>query len=76
MRPKTDKDSKTLVRKIIRQWVDEFGRTHTETKWEEITTPVNLGSIKKPNQEIVEIRFDTRGKPQDIGDMFTRAFGG
>jgi len=67
-----DKEKGTLI--------DEQGRNLIPTKWEEVAE-VNLGSIQKPNKEILAfrlepIRKEMEGDDEDnnVGRIFGRFF--
>ena len=38
--------------------LDEFGRKLIPVRWDEVEEEIDLGSVKKPNEEILEVRIE------------------
>ena len=48
-----------IVERIVQ---DEFGRKTRITKWVSVDKPLNLGSYKNPDSDILEIKFKVPNK--------------
>ena len=72
-----------VIDKSVPMRVDERGNKFIKTKWIEVTE-INLGSIKQPNRDIIEFKFepiiyaiddgDNDDRDKMFKDMFRRFF--
>lgn len=68
-------ESKLLARKIIGKYIGEDGRTYMKFQWFLCNKEINIGSLAKPNEEIVLLKYES---PQEnpFGDLLGGIFGG
>ena len=68
-------ESRLLARKIIGTYVGEDGETYMRVKWFLCDDEVNIGSVAKPNKEIVSLKYES---PQEnpLSDILGGLFGG
>jgi hypothetical protein len=70
-------DVEMFEKKTVSVRVDEMGREIKTFKWEKMTKPVSLGSMKKPkNEEFLGFEVRDKRKPLDMGGMMEGLFGG
>jgi len=72
---KTKAYYKLLVKRVIKTEKDENGRLIHHCIWEEVPE-VNLGSLKKPDKSIIEVRLDPIYSKDDIPDFMKLFKGG
>ena len=68
-------NTKTEATRVVDEWTDIDGRKHRVIEREQISEPLNLGSINHPrNTDIISIKIDI---PRDISknlDKFKAGF--
>ena len=76
MKPKLDNDSKVIVTRT-RRFQTHDGRLFQANRKEVLTSPLNLGSIRKPNPEIEDIvQIECHKKQKRDKHPFENFFGG
>ena len=68
-------DSKLFVGKPIGSYIGTDGKTYTKVKFFLCENEINIGSLAKPNKEILLLRYET---PQEnpLSDLLGGFFGG
>lgn len=73
---KINENSRTLIQKIDKKWTDKkTGKVYVKAHWEELTEPLDFGSLKEPkNINVIGIKFEI---PEDrnFQNPFFRFFG-
>ena len=69
-------ESYIKVLKLRKRWLGEDGQIHQKVEWETLISPVSLGSMKKPNKEIIAFKINSQNTPKEPFGMFFRGFGG
>jgi len=64
-------NSKLIIKEVVDEQIDEFGRKIIKFKEFEATGEVNLGSMLKPNKKIIEIKYKV---PAEEDNIFGRLF--
>jgi len=72
---KEDKESELLIRVIRERFIGEDGKQYIKVEWIKAEEPINLGSIAKPNKDIIEIQYRFP-KNIELLDFFKNLFGG
>ncbi len=72
---KMDSNSKLMVKEVIKSYIGMDGQTYFKTRWVECLTPLDIGSLAKPNEKIIAIKYEDT-TPQDISNIFGGMFGG
>lgn len=68
---KNNENSELHIRIKFREFTDELGRKIVETKWVKANGEINLGSMAKPNKEVLEFKYNI---PEDK-PLFEKLFG-
>lgn len=69
---KENPNSQLSVKFKMGEGVDQFGRTFIETKWFKATKEVNLGSMAKPNKEILAFKYNVPNENESfLSKMFS-----
>jgi len=50
-------DEEVLVKRVVKEYVDEYGRLVKVARWEKLTKPISFGSMVEPkNTEVIAIK--------------------
>lgn len=76
-KPKEIQGIQLYVKKVVGVTQDELGRKVLRTSWIKQDAPLNLGSLKKPSEDcvdIISIKYEGDTPPFDkfFGDIFKR----
>lgn len=56
-------ESVLTIRKVVGDpFKDEKGNDMINTQWEQAEVPISIGSLSKPNQHIIHIKYRTPSK--------------
>ena len=62
-----NKNSTLTTKRVIREWVDEFGQRHRQIIEEVHENPLNLGSVMKPKHpELVHFAYNIPEEVEEI----------
>lgn len=50
--------SSLQVRKVVKRWRDDLGREWIDTAWFDCDIDINLGSLAKPNKEVLTFKYN------------------
>ena len=69
-------DGECWVCVVTDRYVGEDGRNYAKVKWVQTDQEIDLGSLKKPNTDIIKVQWRLPNKETPASSMLKGLFGG